>query len=85
MPRPDFLPPVTHYGMSDVQFTGSTTRRSPDQLALQTWADAWTDAHIPRTDRPVRFSPGLHQYGHETPDYGRLIPTHRYSPSFTHR
>ena len=41
-----------------VQSVCFTTRRDPDLLAVQVWADTWDDAHIPRTDRPVRFVPG---------------------------
>jgi hypothetical protein len=55
MPRPDFLHHTTHYQMHDYTHQHSTTRRDADLFAIQTWADCWDDAHIPRTSAPVRF------------------------------
>lgn len=53
--RPDSLHHTTHYQMSDYRHKDSAERASADQLALQVWADCWTDAHILRTTDPVRF------------------------------
>ena len=43
----------------------------------------WDDATTPRTDKPVRFNKGLHQY--DTRLDGRLVATFIFSRSFTYR
>jgi len=50
---------------------------------MQNGVPQWTDDTTPRTDRPVRFNMGLHQY--ESLQYGQLRATFRFSPSFIAR
>ena len=50
---------------------------------LVVYAPEWPDDTTPRTDAPVRFNRGLHQY--ESLQYGQLRATFRFSPSFIAR